>query len=150
MSSEHDEWVAKVFGLTVPSGTSQGQRGNHARPTLDIWREAKDVVDDQIGRIQGALRATEIDGALALADGGLGRITNNLQTRLIAALIDFDRSRGAEQAQTAAKVRSVLGPLANVVAKDPLLAVLEENPFGVAVSIRATLAAAFSEIEARL
>lgn len=132
------EWVARVLGV----GGAPAHAG--APPKLmPVWTGAKDAVDASIARLCDAVR--EVDHPLTgvLVDRGLSGFTGRLATPLVAALLEHDARPGPAQA---AAVRDRVEAMRAFIARDPVIARIEDNPFGVAVAIRAPFLSALSSI----
>jgi hypothetical protein len=162
LEDERREWVARVLGFAIPRGTGAPAeivvRPGAARAPPPIayvsvqgralWQDARDVVNDQVSALQGYLRTLDDPDLRQIADHGLGALTKRLGTELVVALIEVDAAPGAAPARERA-VSAVTG-YRQFLQQDPLVRLLEENPFGVPVTIRATLGRALDQIERAL
>lgn len=127
----------------------QGGSGGSA-PKADpmvVWRDAKEGVDVSIGALQSALRGIDDPDLRRIADAGLNGITDGLQTRLMAALFDYNSASGEGRAKAAVALRGRAAELRKMIESDPIIALCEDNPFGVKVAIRGPLGAALTELE---
>lgn len=128
----------------------QAGTGGGGAPKADpmvVWRDAKETVDVSISSLQSALRGIDDPDLKRIADAGLNGITDGLQTRLMAALFDYNASSGDGRAKAAATLRSRAAELRKMIEGDPIIALCEDNPFGVKVAIRGPLGAALTELE---
>ncbi len=107
---------------------------------LDIWRDAKDQANVEIGQLQSALRGTRVPLFEKIADQGLNAITGRLQVGLQAALMDGSKD----------KARAAVADFRSFLATNALLPLLEQNPFGVKVTLRTELPRALDAIEKAL
>ena len=119
-----------MLGVTIGSGG--GDLPNLGLAS-DAWRAAIVAVDAQISALQGALRAGKDKSLHEIADFGLNAITGNYKVRLMAALYD------AEAGGDRDKLTKIAGSFRTHLEKDMRVAACDANPFGVTVTIRATL-----------
>ena len=112
--------------------------------------DARDAAVEQISKLQGALRGTGHPALVALADKGFAGITGRLQVGLQAALMDVDGVGPAERPKAVAKAVAAVEAFKATLASDPVIGVLEENPFGVAVTLRGDIGAALDTIRQAL
>lgn len=121
-----------------------------AVPTLEIWRDARDRANDQIGKLQGAMRGTRHPVFVRVADQGLNGVTGRLQVGLQVALMEVDAATGPARAQARAKALSALEEFRSFLASDPVVPLLEANPMKVVVDLRGNLGQACTAIEQAL
>ena len=142
MAADGDQlaWVTRVLGVDSP-GPGYSRRS----PVLPIWQEAKEAADSEIARLQDGFRATGHKLGAIIADKGLAGLSRRLFVPVVAALTDYDADAGRAPAAL-----SALDRMQEFVAKHPALLVLERNPFGVAVTLRATLGSAARRIAAEI
>ncbi len=146
--SDFDEtsaWVVRVLGIDVSDGTRPG--GDQAR-LLPIWTDAKEEIDAGIGQLQQVLSGSERPGLRLIAEYGLIGLTQRENVGMIVALRNFDADPAAEPARQQAI--SAAQAFRAVLATHPVMKLLEDNPFGVALPVRARLGGALDAIEARL
>ena len=133
-------WVARVLGVAMPQAGA-AQRGAAANggfaAARAAWSSAVEQVDGQITALQAALRQSGDNDLRAIAEYGLNGVTGNHKVRLMAALQDI--GTGPASPRAAATAIAVITPFRAHLASDERVAVCDENPFGVAVAIRATL-----------
>jgi hypothetical protein len=125
-------------------------RGAKTSKTLPIWQAAKDRANEEIGKLQDALRATRYPLFERIADQGLNGITGRLQVGLQTALMNLDDANGPARADAGVKARQALADFRAFLDSDPLLPLLEENPLGVNITLRMTLPEALDQIEKAL
>ena len=143
--------IAGIRTLTQDLLAAEQGDGGGSSPKADpmiVWRDAKEAVDVSIGALQSTLRGIDDPDLKRIADVGLNGITDGLQTRLMAALFDYNKSSGEGRAKAAAVLRTRAGELRKMIEGDPIIALCEDNPFGVKVAIRGPLGAALTELEA--
>ena len=122
-------WIERVLGMKV----SPGAEPPGLRLASDAWRAAIEAVEAQIGTLQGALRASEDESLKKIADFGLNAVTGNHKVRLMAALNDVQA--GGDHG----KLAKIASSFRTFLEKDSRVAACDTNPFGVTVTIRATL-----------
>lgn len=133
-------WVARVLGYTVPAQVARA-------PTklTPVWNQAREGVDRAVNTLCAAVREVEHPLTQTLVDRGLSGFTGRLTVPLTAALLSADADPAA-----AAALRPRLRDMRAFLSADRVIGLIEDNPFGVAVAIRAPLMAALDEIEAAL
>jgi hypothetical protein len=145
-------WVERVLGVrmqVVParSGSDTRARWQVAR---DGWVAASQAVDAQISALQSVLHSSGTPALVQIAKFGLNAVTGNHKTRLMAMLLEMGDGSIAALAQNGTKARKLLDEFSVHIANDPRVAACDNNPFGVAVSIRATIGPALKGLQAAL
>jgi hypothetical protein len=140
---------ATITQLHTLLGSKGGTRPNlgDARRT---WQEAKETAGLQIGQLQDKMRATKIPLFAQIADRGLNGITGRLQVGLQVALAELDGADEAGRATAVTKARASIADFRDFLRSDPVLPLLEENPLGVTISLRADLSDVLDKIEQTL
>jgi hypothetical protein len=113
---------------------------------LKIWRDAKESVDEGISKLQTALRGQNQPVLARIADMGLNGVTDGNQTALTKALFDYKAASAADRSTFAKALQAQVGTYAQFLGSDPVLSLVENNPFGIAVPIRSTLGTALRQI----
>jgi hypothetical protein len=84
--SDKNQWVKRVLGVAL--------RGDAPAPPpeklLPLWIEAKEKIDDCIGKLQQEFLATEDEDLKAIVDMGLYGVTEGENVHLMAALREAD------------------------------------------------------------
>lgn len=120
-------------------------------PTLDalaVWREAKEACDVGVSALQQKILSFDDPDLRRIGEFGLNGVTDGVQTALMAALFSYNSTSGAERAKAAAVVAARAAEARKLLEGDAIIALVEENPFGVKVDIRGTLGAALKQLEA--
>jgi hypothetical protein len=150
-------WVERVLGVALPAGRGAPQMPAPAvdRPAVDrkviqaaiaAWRSASETVDGQVGQLQALLQRSDDPDLREIGEYGMAALSGGNRTRLMAAVQELDTAGDLtpallKRASTiAAKFRAHL-------ASDAKVRGFDENPFGVPVSIRATLEPALNKVE---
>ncbi|HET8997540.1 MAG TPA: hypothetical protein VFN42_12805 [Acetobacteraceae bacterium] len=143
-------WIIRVLGFDPPRGNqSQSSTGSKAKPDLlAIWREAKDAVDVRLGALRRALLDEDDPDFARLADSGLFALGTRQNVTLMASLTAFRGAPPDALAEPAARVREAVRAYGELLATSPIPQVVDENPFGVDVKLRATLGDALARIVA--
>jgi hypothetical protein len=128
-------WIASVLGITRPT---PGSKPVDAQRLMALWADAKDAVDAQISQLQTSFRDVEHPFGAAVADRGLPALTGKLLTGLQVALRNL-ASAAPGDPRAAADLQGAIDALLGFLGTNAVLPLLEKNPFGVAVTIRATL-----------
>ncbi len=108
--------------------------------------DARDAAVTQIGKLQDALRDTGHPALGELADKGFAGITGRLQVGLQVALMDVDAAAPADRSKAVARAVETVAAFQAMLATDPTIALLEDNPFGIAVTLRRDIGAALDTI----
>ena len=143
------EWVERVLGVRVGSGTATPPVGDFKglwQQSFEAWRDAIETVDTQMGALAAACRQSKDPWLMRIADLGLPAVTGNFKTPLMAACMEVSSASGDKVAAAAAKARKAVANFAQHIATNPQVAGCDGNPFGVPVSIRATLGAGLKSL----
>lgn len=111
------------------------------------WPDALEEVNAQLSRLGKALRATGEPLGQQIADQGLSALTGRLRVGLQAALIDLESARPHQRAAAAGKARAAAQSMQRFLDTDPVLPLLESNPFGVMFTVRSRLTVALRAID---
>jgi len=148
-TSDQKEWVSRVLGITLlPAGAHDGV--HLWRAARETWQAASDAVDKQIGSLQVALLATGHGMLNQIADSGLNGITSGNKVSLLAAISEIGDGAGDKLDRGRTKALKAVRAFRAFLAHDLRVAACDENPFGVSVSIRATLGGALAQMETAL
>jgi hypothetical protein len=114
-----------------------------------VWQGAKDNADAQLGRLYDVLRGS----GLPLLGEVAGEIEDTLEAfrvSLVTTLMSFDRATGdnRESARTAA-LKAVADARTKLSTDSRVLAA-DSNPFGVPISLQATLGNALEQLQHQL
>lgn len=104
------------------------------------WEEAKEEVAANLAKLQQHLRKSSDAGLQRIGEFGFHGITGRLQVGLRVALQEFDQAPKAEAREKfRVKALGIIQQYREFLAKDPLVAKCDENPFGVKVEARKIL-----------
>ncbi len=148
-ANAHLDRIEELLAQTAPEGAAPEAKDGAAR-TLQTWQSAKEMVNSQITRLQGKLRETQDPDFLRIANFGLNGITKRLQVGLHVALMEFDQAQGEARDKARAKAQAAVKDFRAFLKSDPMVAVVEDNPFGVPVTLRTTLGKALNAIHKSL
>ncbi len=136
-------WVLRVLGVDV---AGRGAAASAPRDgVLAIWAAARDEVDDGINKLTRALRETGDVDLVRIAEYGLNGATDQQGVALMVALREADAA-GTPQARD--RLLAATGAFRTFLKGSRLVALLEDNPFGVPLPLRSRLGAALDRIEA--
>ncbi len=146
------DWVTRVLKVQFASGTDT------PKPTASIdwsqlraaWQTASDAVDAQISALQGALRQSGDEVLEEIAQFGMNGLTGNHKVRVLAGLGALGTGDADATKKASTRLLATIGSFRNHLDSDERIEVCDDNPLGVAVSIRATFGGALAEIEAKL
>jgi hypothetical protein len=114
---------------------------------VDAWDDAVAKSRDQLAQLQSYLVKTEDEDLQNIGEFGLGAVTQSRMVPLSAALMELD-SAPADQLKTAARrVKALVADFRKHVDTSEVVKACDENPFGVAVSLRSTLKPGFDALE---
>jgi hypothetical protein len=131
--NEFDAWVENALGFRFQGAAGSGPEALGA--AIAAWHDASDAVDGQIGSLQTALRNSDDEELREIGEYGLNAVTGGFKVKLMAALAGAERGVAGDVAKLAALVPQFRAHLE----EDERVEACDDNPFGVAVSIRATL-----------
>lgn len=117
-----------------------------AAKALPLWQEAKDGVDTQLRTLADALHKTGIP-TLASVAGEVETLLDRLRVTLVAALMEYD---GAPSDKTRAAALAAVQKALAWLDAEPRVAAIDRNPFGVTVTVGATIGAALRQLQSRL
>ena len=137
-------WVLRVLGLDVRAFSGPAVK------TMPIWQNARDAAGEQIGKLQGVMRNSGLPLFQRVADTGLNGFTQKRLVGMQVALMEFDLSHGEARREAAGKVRVAAQAMRSFLQSSPVPRLLDENPFGVPVSLRDGLTAALDQVERNL
>jgi hypothetical protein len=103
------------------------------------WQDALETVDGQIAALVAAMRASDDDVMEAVADRGMNALTANHKVKLMAALMDIGSGDSASIRKSGPKALAIARQFSSHIETDERIAACEDNPFGVPLTIRATL-----------
>ena len=122
-----------------------------AAPTLDalaLWRDAKEACDQGISALQQKILSYDDPDLRRIAEFGLNGVTDGVQTGLMAALFTYNSTSGEDRIKAATVVAARAAEARKLIEGDAVIALCEDNPFGVKVDIRGTLAPVLRQLEA--
>ena len=138
---ERDDWVRRVLGVSLPASPAA------LRAAVAALRDASDAVDGQVAGLQGLLQRSGDAELKAIAEYGMAALSGGNRTRMIAAAMELERSDPPPPALLKRAAAIAASYRAHLL-RDPKVRGFDENPFGVPVSIRATLEPALRRLEA--
>lgn len=141
-----------VVGSALPKSMGQQDVAGEDRSSvraaelLAIWRNAKESTDGDIAALQSKLKSSGHPDLERVAELGLNGVTEGNQVAMIKCLMDFGSAGPEKLSDAKASVLTQLDAYRAFLAKSKKLALIEDNPFGVKVSVRARLNGALDEI----
>jgi hypothetical protein len=140
-----NEWVHRVLGLEIsPAATASGAQPDH--DIVGIWWKAKDLINDQLDALRHAILATEHPLAARACENGLGGFSGGVLVRFQTSLIACRNSAPDAAGPAWQDVRKSAAALTDAIAANPLLSVIEKNPFNIRVTIHEDVTAAVAAI----
>jgi hypothetical protein len=145
--------MAKLAEVLDGAGTgATGPKADPARwaTARTAWQDAIETVDSQISALQRALRETTDEELEEIAQYGMNAVTNNHKVPLMAALMEVGPGTAESLAKSGPKALAAVQAFKKHIESDARVAACDQNPLGVAVSIRSTLSPALAGLEAAL
>lgn len=130
-----------IAALDAPAEAEQTQ----ADP-MEIWQAAKEDVDRGVSSLQDTLKAQNHPVLAQIADAGLAGVTDGNQTALMKALFEMKSATGDARKTAAQALLAQIAAYLKFLKDDPVIAMVEENPFGVSVPVKAPLTAALRQM----
>ena len=151
-SVEQDAWVSRVLGIQLPRSPSNGTGVAFQQLRLQ-WDDARKQLREQVGRLEAAIleqSSEEEDfGAIrAQAERRLGDVLEAFDDRLSDAL-DALYNSGGQEGGLRRRAGDVVAEYEALITSDPLLQVLDTNPFIKVDAVR-RLEATMTAISAQL
>lgn len=132
--------------LKVKLAQDEGQTGATPGKLTDIWRTAKEQTDAGVTGLQTALKSHRSSALDRIADAGLNGITEGNSVAMMRALMDYDSAAADSRAKASATVLKQVDAYRTFLSGSTVLDLVENNPFGVPVAIKAPLTAALDNI----
>ncbi len=141
-----DEWVRRVLGVALPDAGAPVDR-SVVHGALKAWREASETVDAQVAQLQALLRNSDDPDLREISEFGMAALSGGNRTGLMAAAMELERA-DPPPAALLKRTATIAAKFRAHLAKDSKVQGFDSNPFGVHVSIRATLEPALQQLEA--
>lgn len=151
-----DQRLAARFRVVGPSGEvdepeeedevegESHHEGNAWAAAVANWRSTIDTVGGQLASLAAALRKTGSPRLMQIAETGLSEMIGGCTSDVEAALRDGRPDAGSTaQARVAAAIKSARDGLKS----DPRVAASENNPFGIQVTLTASINSALTRLE---
>jgi hypothetical protein len=129
-----------------------GQPGTHrpAEDLLTLFRDAKETVDTGLSQLQTAMRDTGNEDLVRIADIGMYGMTNGEGVGLMKALMELRGAPPGRRDGQAKAARDAAAAYKQAVFSHKLVDLVDDNPWGVQVGIKATLGPALDAIAAAI
>lgn len=118
-------------------------------PALPVWQQAKETVDAQLNVLYDKLKSFGVP-VLEQAASQIEEVLGNYRTKMVVALTNYDNAAGPARDKARAQALEVVASYQEGLANDKHVIAADSNPFGVNVTIRETLGAAFSTLNQQL
>ena len=135
---EQEEWIERVLGVKPTLSENE----DVASP-IAIWINAKDEIDHGLGMLAQELHRYGDARCDRVAEFGLYAITEDGETvGMTRALLEFDRAHGARREAVTKALRAAVAQYRSSAVTNPVIRLLDDNPFGVRLNLQNTLNAA--------
>ncbi len=151
-------WVERVLGAEW--GTGRHDAGANGAGAAEFrkrwnkavagWRGASEAVDSQIGALQRSLRNSGDPDLITIAEYGVNAMTKGRKAPLVASIVEITRAADPVDPALLTRAAQAVQQMHALIANDPRIAACDDNPFGVAVSIRRTFEPPLTEFAALL
>ncbi len=140
-------FLEKFLGCRPAGPGDFASRWNMARSN---WESAVRTVDGQISKLQSVLKTSEDPELVEIAEFGLNAITGNHKVRVMSSVFEISSAGAAPESKIVGQALKRISAFENHIANDERIKATDLNPFGVSVSISATMGAALGELSRAL
>lgn len=113
---------------------------------LKIWRDAKESIDGNLSKLQTALKGIDHPVLARIAELGLNGATEGNQTAMMKALLELNNAPANGRENAVAELSKQVASYQIFLDSDPVIDLVENNPFGIDVPIQAQLGSALKKI----
>lgn len=143
LSEKQSHFLETFLGIRAP-----GASGESAKVSpMALWQEGKEQADQSITALQKVLKGNKIPALNQIAELGLNGLSGRNQTGLMKALFEYSRAEATSRETAARQLVDQVSAYRGMLQHDTVIALCENNPFGVAVDIRGPLLGALDRIE---
>ena len=130
------------------SGGAQTPDSTHVPPEelLALFRDAKETVDEGLNRLRAAMVDTGDEDLERIAEIGMFGMTNGEGVGLMKALLELRGARPEQREAATKAARDSAVAYKQAVFRHKLVDLVDDNPWGIAVGIKATLGPALDRI----
>lgn len=146
-TEEHAAWIHRVLGVSLgPDAPVRPAIRAQPAELLALFRDSKDEVDVGLSKLQAEMRKTDDVDMLRLADFGMYGMTDGQGVGLMKALFDLRGAAPDKQAAALDAARKAAVAYKAKIFEHRLIDLVDRNPFGIDVGIKAKLGAALDTI----
>jgi hypothetical protein len=141
--------AARVAMEVLGHAMATAVRHEMAPPSADLlalFRDAKEEVDTGLTALQEAMRGTQDEDLIRIADLGIYGMTDGKGVGLMKALMDLRGAAPEQRAASSRQARDAAAAYKAAVFKHVLVDLVDANPFGIPVGIKAKLGPALDTI----
>ena len=135
--------LAAALAKTSDASDDFAPRWKAAR---DTWTSAIETVDGQISKLQVALNTFDDAELKEISEFGLNAITANHKVLMMAAIQDVTSAGAAPDKSVISNASQHIAAFEALLASDPRVTAVDNNPFGVSMSVASTLRPALAEM----
>lgn len=150
LTSVQRQFLKQHLGVSIDAVQSGTGAGPDVGSVMAVWRDAKDQMDRNITALTSAMKNHGHPVYKSLAEFGLGGVLEGANARIVAALVDFDGAPAETRADVGNTLAKTISSVRESIGKGKAIDLLDQNPFGISMDLRATLESAFDEIEAKV
>ncbi|MDR1496878.1 MAG: hypothetical protein LBS59_00475 [Puniceicoccales bacterium] len=151
---EFQETLREIIALIKKHGTLSEGAAKFEKEWSNLYSDyfkALDTVSKQVAQLQNELKGHELEEVRRIAQFGFGAITKNLSVPLRARLLEVNgASPGEKRTAFAAQAIDSARKLAAHLESEKMVAVCDDNPFGVKVAIKDTLLPVLARLQETL
>lgn len=153
LSDQQISFLTKFLGIKLAdspfelTGEDDWMEPEGYEPVVPIWQQAKDALDAQLGKLADTLRISG-DPELEEITDEVTDLLKPVRVGLAGPLIDLDMTPRLKGARDGAI--SAIANARSWIDSDPRIEAIDNNPWGINVSVASTLGDALDRIEARI
>ncbi|MEX0282064.1 MAG: hypothetical protein AB3N13_12850 [Arenibacterium sp.] len=145
-----ETFIMKLPPAPAAAGVQEDKSLTDHTALVAIWREAKEQSDAGISALQTKLRGHGHPDLKNIADAGLSRVTQGNQVGLMRALMDYSASGAADRDKARDRLVRQIEEYRKFLSGSRVIQLLENNPYGVKVTVRSVMASALDRISRKI
>ena len=149
LTPQQASFLKKYLGAKLPETSAETASGRFTslwESGCKSWDRAVETVDAQIAQLQRVLKSSEDPELVQIAEFGLNAITGNHKVMIMASIRDVSGAGASPDSKIASKAKARIAAFDAHLSQDKRIEATDNNPFGVNVSIAATLKPALADL----
>ena len=140
------DWIRRVLGAEIPILADGGDLARQDQDIVGIWWNARDSINEQIEALRHAILNTGHPLAVDACENGLAEFTGGVLVRFQAAVLECRNATPEALEQARQNVAAYGALLQTFIASSDTLPLIEDNPWGIQVTIRQDVGRAVAAI----